>query len=79
MTKDNKVSKANQQRGKDRVGAASIHSKRVIPSTTKTGQPIGTSKPHEPWDKTTERAVQSRRSRKLKITLPPTPWDKEDN
>jgi hypothetical protein len=78
MTKDNKVSKANQQRGKDRVGAASVHSKpKVIASVSKSGQPQSLSKPTESWDKTTERANITRRSRRLKITLPATPWDKE--
>ena len=79
MPRDNKTSKADQQRGKDRVGAASIHSKPklVQAAVNKNGLRLSNSKPIETWDKTTERANQTRRSRQLKVTMPKLPWDKE--
>lgn len=79
MPKNYKETKAVRQRGRDAHAAAPMHATSVTkPSYTKTGAPRSLSPAFEPWDKTTERAIQARRSSKMKITLPKLPWDKEN-
>jgi hypothetical protein len=80
MPRNNKEMKSRKQKGKDAHSAAPINASPLhvaMPTHSKYGTLRSQSDPVESWDKTTERAKQTRRNRNLKVTLPVLPWNKE--
>jgi hypothetical protein len=77
MSKDNKEMK--HRRDKSREAHAAMPAKPGVtkPTFSKFGTRRTQSEAVESWDKTSERAQQTRRNHQLKVTLPKLPWDEE--